>query len=193
MRVFKKKKQSLLIALIFKTNKFRYKYLNHSSFLKMLQHYAGIHARKTKGSCKERQLHAMGEYTYTFFTKGFEKQSLEIWNKLKKLIITTNASAKNINSEFIILLSPISLQLIQHKKNNKLNYDLSCATINPHNYFIDFLNKNNIKYVDPLDLFLKHEKKNNISLFHSYDTNHPNKEGHQIIANSIYEKIFSKN
>ena len=53
MKIFESKDltNNGLIKIINNTNIYRYKYLNHSSFFKLLQHHASIAARKTKGTC----------------------------------------------------------------------------------------------------------------------------------------------
>ena len=48
-----------------------------------------------------------------------------------------------------------------------------------------FLDNEKIKFVDPLRSFLISERKGEI-LFHNFDTNHPNKNGH----NHIGKKLF---
>ena len=95
-----------------------------------------------------------------------------------------------LNTKFVFLISPIALQLENHNKTNKLNYDVNCSTNNPRQYLINFLLENNINFVDPIDLFKKYEKK--YKLFHNYDVNHPNKLGHELMAKSIYNSQLIK-
>ena len=73
-----------IISLIVNTNVFRYKYLNHSAFFKLIQHHASIFVRKTKGSCEERNLDALGPYTYSYFGKNYEEKSLKLWDLFTK-------------------------------------------------------------------------------------------------------------
>jgi lysophospholipase L1-like esterase len=86
------------------------------------------------------------------------------------------------------LISPLSLQLKNHEKINKLNYDLNCGTIDAHKYLIKYLNKNEINYIDPYYNFQKAALKLNI-LFHNFDENHPNVLGHKIIGETILESL----
>ena len=56
------------------------------------------------------------------------------------------------------MISPISIQLINHKKLNFHNYSLDCSTIDGRAKILEILNNNQIEYSDPLDLFLETEK-----------------------------------
>lgn len=181
-----------IISLITNTNVFRYKYLNHSAFFKLIQHHASIFVRKTKGSCEERNLDALGPYTYSYFGKNYEEKSLKLWDLFSKSIVQTNTELKNKNIDFFVLISPISLQVKNHEKINKLNYDLNCSTKNGHEYLLNILNENRIKFINVLPYFNKFaENQNNKSkyLFHTYDTNHPNKKGHELIADAVFQKL----
>ena len=182
-----------LINLINNTNKFRYKYLNHSTLLKYLQHHASIVARKTKGSCKERKIHALGPYTYSYFAKGFEKNQ-KLWDVFIKDVKKTHSELNSLNIKFIVLIPPISLEVLSHSKVNKLNYDLGCSTINARDFIIKLLKDNKIDYIDTLPYFNNFMKNNKSQLlFHPYDTNHPNEEGHELISQAIFEKLKYKN
>ncbi len=181
-----------IISLIVNTNVFRYKYLNHSAFFKLIQHHASIFVRKTKGSCEERNLDALGPYTYSYFGKNYEEKSLKLWDLFTKSIIQTNTELKNKNINFLVLITPISLQVKNHEKINKLNYDLKCSTNNGHEYLLNILNENKIQFINVLPYFNKFiENENNKSkyLFHTYDTNHPNKKGHELIADAVFQEL----
>lgn len=183
-----------LIKLINNTNKFRYKYLNHSTLLKYLQHHASIAARKTRGSCEERKIHALGPYTYSYFAKGFEKKSQKLWDVFIKDVKKTNIELNSLNIRFIVLIPPISLEVFHHSKINKLNYDLGCSTINARDFIMKLLKDNKIDYIDTLPFFNNFMKNNKSKLlFHPYDTNHPNEIGHELISEAIYDKMESIN
>jgi lysophospholipase L1-like esterase len=179
-----------LIKIINNTNIYRYKYLNHSSFFKLLQHYASIAARKTNGTCSERKIHALGPYTYAYFAKGYEEKSQNLWDIFINDVIQTNLELNSYNVNFLVLIPPISLEVTKHEKVNKLNYNLNCSTKNAREYLIYLLNKNNIKYIDTLPKFNNYvinvKQQNSNILFHPYDTNHPNEKGHELIAEAIY-------
>lgn len=182
--------RSNLMKIINKTNKFRYRYLNNSSFFQMLQHYASIMVRNTNGTCEERGLDALGPYTYSYFAKGFEEKSKIIWKEFENSIIETKKKLESLNVNYTILIIPISIQLENHDIINKLKYDLECSTQDGRIYLLKLLKKNDIDYIDVFDEFKKSIKKNNNLLYHSFDTNHPNIKGHKIIGKTLYEKIF---
>ena len=188
----KKNTNNWIRTLIYKTGKFRYRYLNHSVFLKVLQHHAGIISRKTNGNCQDRNKDALGPfYTYSFFAEGYESKSNELWKNFKNTIIEMNNITESLKASFSILVVPISLQLKFHQETNKLNYDLNCSTKNPHKHLLKTFNEENINYIDPLQNFMNYDQKN-YNLFHLYDTNHPNKMGHKILGKSIYEKFSAQ-
>ena len=94
------------------------------------------------------------------------------------------------------MISPISIQLTNHKILNFHNYSLDCSTIDGRAKILEILNNNQIKYSDPLDLFLETEKidikENNFEpLFFEYDTNHPNAKGNLLLSLSLYKSIFN--
>ena len=68
-----KKSKSFLSDVIKKTAMFRYAHLNKSSFARVLQHYAAAFSKKTSGTCQERGLDALSQYSYAYGLKGFEK------------------------------------------------------------------------------------------------------------------------
>ncbi|MDC1378690.1 hypothetical protein N8267_02320 [Pelagibacteraceae bacterium] len=183
---------NLLTTLRNKTRLLRSKYLNHSSFLRVMQHYAGIFSRNTSGSCEHRKLDALGQYTYTFGSIGFEKESEILWKITENFFYEMNNVAKKNNINLVILISPISLLVDYHDHINHTNLSIDCATIDAHKRLIAILKKNNIDYIDPLDKFnsfaqSSFNEKNQLNLFHNFDTNHPNYNGSYLIALSILE------
>ncbi len=175
-----------------KTRKLRATYLNRSSFLRVMQHYAGIFSRSTQGSCKDRKLDALGQYTYSFGAIGFEKESEILWKILENYFYEMNDLSKKNNINFIILISPISLLVDHHDHLNHTNLSMDCATIDAHKRLIRIFEKNNIDYIDPLDKFnsfaqASFNEKNQLNLFHNFDTNHPNYNGSYLIGLSILE------
>ena len=182
----------LLSTIRNKTRVLRSKYLNHSGFLRVMQHYAGIFSRNISGSCEERKFDALGQYTYTFGSIGFEKESEILWKIFENFLYEMSNYAKKNNINFVILISPISLLVDYHDHLNHTDLSLDCATIDAHKRLIAILKKNNIDYIDPLDKFNSFVKssfnaKNQLNLFHNFDTNHPNYNGSYLIALSILE------
>ena len=134
---------------------------------------------------------ALGPYTYSYFGKNYEEKSLKLWDLFTKSIIQTNTELKNKNINFLVLITP-PLQVKNHEKINKLNYDLKCSTNNGHEYLLNILNENKIQFINVLPYFNKFmENENNKSkyLFHTYDTNHPNKKGHELIADAVFQEL----
>lgn len=195
------KDDNYLKKFIIKTAQFRYEYLNKSTFISTLSHYAGIFARKTNGNCDSRGLHALGQYTYAYISKNYIETSNDAWKTFENNIEKISNLAKKNNLKFLILISPIPLQIPYHEDNNKLKFDISCATIDPHKKLTTILKNKKILYVDPLNLFIAtsqiNENENNKdSLFLKYDDNHPNADGHKLISISLFhevKKIISKN
>jgi len=135
-----------------KIARWRYEYANHSVFLRASQHYAGKLIRKTSGTCMERDMHALGPYTWSFGSQARIEESDIFWGHFKKNIIEMNNTAKNIGSDFEILISPILYDIDSqgaHPHHNYLNYDFKCATINPKNEILSIGNSENIKIYDP--------------------------------------------
>ena len=185
-----------LISFINSTNKFRYKYLNHSSFFKLMQHHASIFVRDTHGNCKERRIDALGPYTYAYFAKGYEEKSQMLWNIFFKDLILVNEKLKNKNIRFFVLIPPISLEINGHEKVNKLKYDLNCSTKNGYKYIKNELKEHNIEIVDILPVFKEFSSSplnKDKYLFHTHDTNHPNEKGHELIAQEILMKLEESN
>ena len=186
---------SIIQKLINKTARVRYAYLNRSTFLRTLQHYGGILTKKTSGTCENRGIHSLGPYSFAFGSKAFDKQSKKTWNFFNKNLELFNELSKANKNKLIVLLSPISLQIPYHEKNNILNYDLGCATIDPNLNMKNILNELKITYSDPLPLFQKvakmdFDEKNPSPLFLLNDTNHPNAKGHLLLAYSLINKIL---
>lgn len=181
--------RSGLKKFINSTNKFRYKYLNHSSFFKLIQHQASLTIRDIDGGCFERGLNALGPYTYAFFADGYQEKSELVWNEFKKDILNIKQIFDSKNIFFLIVIVPISIQLDNHEIINKLNYDLKCSNVDARKYLVNFLKNNKIDYVDTTIDFLDFEKKSEKKLFHSFDTNHPNDYGHKIISSAIEDEL----
>ncbi len=181
-------------SFIKKINSFRYQYLNSSAFIRVLTHYASNFKKKTSGDCKKRSLDALGQYTYSYGSVNFEKESLNAWNFFEKKLLNLKSIIDKKNLNFIVLISPITLQLSNHEKSNHHNYDLECSTINGRNKLLQILNLNNITYSDPLDLFEEVinkdlQEKNFEPLFFEYDTNHPNEKGNLLISISLLQTL----
>ncbi len=186
-----KKKIRNLISFL---DPIRFEYLHRSTFIRVLTHYASILVRDTKGECSNRGIGALGQYTYSYGSLSYKKESINAWNIFEERLIKLKNFAEDKNLKFIVLISPISLQLKNHEKLNFHNFDLKCSTIDGRKKIIEMLNINNIIYSDPLILFEETTKidsnEGNLEyLFFEYDTNHPNPKGNYLISISLFNTI----
>ena len=170
---------------------FRYKYLNRSVFFQVLQHYASVITNTKDGSCEERGKNALGQYTYTYFSKKYFDESKILWNNFDVSIKNIAHSLRQKKVKFYVLISPISLQLSNHSTNNKFNLDINCSELDGRDYLLKLLKNNNIKFIDPLDKLASNQSSSKDLLFQQFDTNHLNSKGHQLVSESIYETLFN--
>ncbi len=160
--------------------KLRYQYFNHSVFLRTAQHYAGKLIRKTSGSCEERDIHALGPYTWTYGSLPRLNESEIYWDSFKKNILSMQTASQNIGADFEIFISPIlyDIDVIGiHPHYNYLNYDFSCASIDPRKEIILFSKSIGVKVYDPHEAlrgsFKKRIQEGNFSpYFFPADDNH---------------------
>ncbi|MBU0477613.1 hypothetical protein KKC91_03475 [bacterium] len=96
--------------------------------------------------------------------------------ELKKAIKKLDAIANESNSNLVVLIFPI----LEDLKDYKYEY--------AHKKISMFCRRNNIKYIDFLPEFLGKDER---ELWASEDDHHPNKLGHQIIAEALYECLIS--
>ena len=177
---------------------FRFEYLHRSTFLRVLTHYASIIKRKTTGDCVSRGLDALGQYTYSYGSIAYSDDSKDAWKIFENKILRLKQLTNNKKIKFIVLISPISIQLKNHQKLNFHNYDLNCSTINGRKKILDILKNNKIVFSDPLKLFeetikIDTDEKNFEPLFFEFDTNHPNAKGSYLMSISLSETILNFN
>ena len=185
--------EGLLKYIWFKFAKFRYEHLNKSVFLRVAQHYSGYLRKKTSGSCEERAIDALGPYTYTFGSKSFKEESLNLWDNFEESIIDMNNFLSNNNIKFEIMISPLLFQVDKfgyHKNYNHRNYDFNCSTIDPINRLKNLSISNNITLYNPNEFvhsqFMKRVNDENFEpFFHNADENHPNEIASRYIAEFI--------
>ena len=174
----------------------RFEYLHRSTFLRVLTHYASIIKRKTSGDCKTRGIDALEQYTFSYGSLKYSEESKTAWKLFERKILKLKEFTNKKKLKFIVLISPISLQLENHQKLNFHNYDLSCSTIDGRKKILDILRKNEINFSDPLQLFdetikIDIEEGNFEPLFFEYDTNHPNSKGSLLISISLLDSILN--
>ncbi len=140
--------------LFSKFSKWRSKHLNKSVLMRAMQHYAGAIVRKTSGSCEERGFHALGPYTWTFGSKQFTEDAEYHWEEFEKSLFQIKDISDQINSKFEIFISPILFDVDKsgaHPYYNYLNYDFSCATIQPRDRLLNIAQQINIPVYDPAE------------------------------------------
>lgn len=175
-----------------KFQKIKFKYLNYSSFIKFLNYHASLINKKMDQDCLERKYYSLGQYTYAFYSKGFENESEKSWFNFKERIKKTKKILENRKIQFYILVSPMSLQLKNHEVVNKLKFSLNCSAKDGHKIINQIANEDSINLIDPLIEFKKSQSNGFQQLFHEFDTAHYNKLGYKLIANEVLKKIKNK-
>jgi hypothetical protein len=191
-------------------NDFRKGYLNYSTTLRVLQHYAGkikwnlgkietlkniiFHQRIFK-KCGSLGYSTLGQYTFAYGAKNYQQESNKLWIKFENDLIKLNNYLKSKNLKFAVLISPISLQVSHHDEINSRNLSFKCSTIDAASKINKILDDNNIDIIDPLFDFNKYSKilyqnNNKNYLFHPHDSNHPNKIGHSIMGKKMYTYLL---
>lgn len=180
------------------TAKLRYQYLNKSAFLSLAQFYIGkIRYKSWSSSCSTRGNFALGEWTFAYRGKGFEKDSDKIWKMFEEDLLDLKNFSQLNNLDFYVLISPLSVQVPNHEQMNIYNYDLKCATQDPRKFLISLLKKNFIDYIDPTGKMIAYSNNfllegNKEQFFFDLDYAHPNELGSRIIAESLFEFLLTK-
>lgn len=163
-----------------KFHTFRNEQLNKSVFLRTAQHYAGVLVRNTKGTCKDRGLDALGEYTWTYGSKLYAEESNRLWTNFEKNLIDLQKYLQDLEIKFEIVISPILFHIDTkgvHKFYNPYNLDFNCATISPLDELKRISSDQNIKIYDSSE-YIKLQFENKISegnfepFFFPSDENH---------------------
>ncbi len=186
---------SVIQKIIIETGKFRYKYLNRSAILSLIQFNLGKIKYKKNKTCEEREIFALGPYSYSYGAKGFEDVSEREWEKFENKIIEVNNFAKDNNLTFIVLIIPTILDFDYKGSSNPYNFNLSCSTIDANDRITKILKRNNVTFIQPknymkklLNNYLKED--NPISPFFDLDSNHPNEVGSRMIGEYLAINII---
>lgn len=191
-RIYKKKKlakRTMGRKIFDKLQVIRFKYLNHSTLVKLLDHHASRQFRNINDTCTERGVNALGMYSYAFSAEGFETESTILWKDFEKKLIELKNKLDEKKINFYVLISPISIQLENHNSINRLNLDTKCSSVDGHKNILNILENNQIKIIDPLKKFRLSQEDDFNLLFHMDDTNHPNSLGHDIMSREMLDKI----
>ena len=102
---------------------------------------------------------------------------------------------KSLSKNLLLILLPSREQVNSDRLRNaltQLDYDKKQIDIySPNRKLIDFLNKEEIKYLDLLNGFISSYQKNNESLFFVIDP-HYNVAGHKFVAKRVYSYLEAK-
>ncbi len=132
----------------------RSEYMNYSVFLRVAQHFAGKLTRKTAGDCIERDLNALGPYTWTYGSKKFAQESEILWRNFEDALARLKQEADSRGAQLKIVVSPLLYDIDKtgaHPQYNYLNFDFSCATIDPRVRLSRIAARLDIKLIDPTD------------------------------------------
>ena len=132
----------------------RSEYMNYSVFLRVAQHFAGKLTRKTAGDCIERDLNALGPYTWTYGSKKFAQESEVLWRNFEDALARLKQEAASRSAQLKIVVSPLLYDIDKtgaHPQYNYLNFDFSCATIDPRVRLSRIASRLDIKLIDPTD------------------------------------------
>lgn len=174
--------------------RWRSEYLNYSVFLRVAQHYAGAFVRKKSGNCEERGLDALGPYTWTFGSQKYAKESQILWQNFTEVLTQLVAMANALHSKFSIVVSPLLFDIdtsSKHPYYNYLNYDYSCATLNPREKLALIARRLDVKLYDPTQ-FMKAsfdariKEKNFSPFFFTADENHITPVASSLMADYLY-------
>lgn len=186
--------QSFFQKIIFWSGKFRYQYLNKSTFLTFLQvKFSNALSNRNK----ECSIYSLESYTFSYGTKGYEKESVEAWKNFKNdLENLLNFSEEN-NLKFKVLIIPTILDFKYQGSSNPKNYNLKCATIKPREKLKNILNELNIDNIDPTEnmkavssSFVKENNPKNF--FINLDHNHLNERGSRIIGEHLFLSLYKE-
>ena len=177
---------------------FRNEHLGKSTFINYLRLKSKKILRKTSGTCSERGVGALGQYTWTFIHKDFEDESNNLWDEFKKELIQIKKLADSKNTEFLIFISPLVYdidELGMHKHYNSKGIDFSCKTIEPSIKLKNIAEEIGIKIFDPTQYLKKsleaRIKEGNFKPYYfAGDDNHFNELGGEYIAEYLFHSIF---
>ena len=132
----------------------RSEYMNYSVFLRVAQHFAGKITRKTAGDCIERDLNALGPYTWTYGSRKFADESETLWHNFEDALARLKQEADSRSAKLTIVVSPLLYDIDKtgaHPQYNYLNFDFSCATIDPRARLARIADRLGVKLLDPTE------------------------------------------
>lgn len=178
----------------------RAEYMNYSVFLRVAQHYAGKITRKTSGDCLARDLNALGPYTWTYGSKKYAEESQLLWKNFRAALEELKGVADAKGAKLSIVISPLLFDIDRqgyHPQYNYLNYDFSCATIDPRAKLAEFAQSLGVDLIDPTDYMrssfeARIAEGNFTPYFLTADENHITPVAASMMAEYLYANTLKK-
>jgi len=193
-------KNSFLYGLNHEFKKLSWTNLNKSVLFRVSTHFATSMKRipLDKQTCLEKGLNSLGQYTWTFASKGFEKESEKSWNNFKNDLKDLKIYSDKINAKFYIFVTPTIFDIDRkkvHRHFNSYRLDMSCATINPSLKLQEIANELDINLIDPTEYirgkFESNIKEGNfIPFYFPADTNHLTPAAQTHLSHYLFKAIF---
>ena len=193
--------ENLLYKFKFNVKKITWTQLNKSVLLRIIQHYGATFKRLPLDykSCEKKGLNALGAYTWTFGSKGFEKESQIAWNLFENDLKELKKISDLINAKLFIFLTPTIFDIDKksaHRYFNSYRLDFSCATINPDSKLNQIAGKLNIQIINPKQYIREKfestlKEGNFIPFYFPADTNHLTPAGQTHLSNFLFKEIFA--
>jgi hypothetical protein len=178
----------------------RAEYMNYSVFLRVAQHYAGKITRQTSGNCMERDLNALGPYTWTYGSKKYAEESQVLWKNFRIALEELKGVADAKGAKLSIVISPLLFDIDRqghHPQYNYLNYDFSCATIDPRAKLAEFAQSLGVELIDPTEYMrssfeARVAEGNFTPFFLTADENHITPVAASLMAEYLYTNTLKK-
>ena len=175
--------------------RWRYQWLNHSTFLRLVQHHVGRLRWKRRGSCEERGLEALGPYSWTFASRPVRTQAEALWRKFESDLRETASLAHALHARFRLWLSPLLYDVDVdglHPYYNPRAFDFSCATVDPRRRLSDMADALGIEIIDPAPAlrasFERRVREGNMEpYFFTADDNHFTPPAARIVAEVLFK------
>ena len=184
-----------LVQLYKNTVQWWHQHIFPSAFLRAVQHVGGKLNRKRSGTCEERGLAALNQYSWTYGSKAIEADSEKVWLNFEEFISQMKALFKKNGADFAIFISPLMYHMDAenyYKFYKHLNLDFACATVDPVKQIEGIAEKLDIDLINPIPHVQKGFKarvaEGNPSPFTFVgDDNHPN----AIASDYLAEKLIA--
>lgn len=176
----------------------RYEYLNHSVFLRVVQHYGGMAVRRLSGTCEERGLDALGPYTWSYGSVRYKTDAEVYWREFESQLKEVKSVADKVGARLYIFVSPLVFDIDRagkHPHFNHTRFDFSCATIDPRARVAQLALRLGIPAFDPAEFlrtnFEARLAENNFTpFFFTADEAHFNQTTASYVAEYLEPRIF---